>query len=564
MVLKNHLNPLTGLRNPKNIMRFGSFQKEINQRFESVEAAYASTNKTLAELGGLVKNISESLKGITIEPKPQGCLVQNISGDEGVQPKSQETQGAPEEQSRGNAKGRAKMGKESGEKRGKGRNTGKSHPSTRKWSGERPKRKWEEEDSSDSESSELFKLKQREELASKLPRDPPSPPSSDESSGSGSESERSSSEGESPKRKKVRRRERGRELKINPQFPTFHGNANELLMPYLNRLEGMFRFKKVRKSLWVSYASDTLKGTASTWFHQMTALGKITTGTRWGEFKGIIKKQFLSVTYDMEIEKKFLECRQGSKSVRDYHLEFTNIILEMSRRVAKKEKLHKFIFGLNPEILAEATFKGVKTMGEALELAERTEAARKFLTLGRARVNAVVEEGDEESEELLEEGMNCGLANRQRVAYPRRVFNPKRLSTVRGNLYRKSPKPSLNNPKRTYFCFICKSPGHIAKNCPKKEQGEVNACYNCGGDHLVRQCPTLKSPACFNCGKPGHGWRDCPEPKKPWNPAKKAKLNNVDGVEEDPYEVWEHMRQLELNEYLDSCYDEGVMEEQEN
>ena len=40
-------------------------------------------------------------------------------------------------------------------------------------------------------------------------------------------------------------------------------------------------------------------------------------------------------------------------------------------------------------------------------------------------------------------------------------------------------------------CFICDSPGHMAKDCPRAPGGE----------------------ACFRCGEPGHFARDCPRPK---------------------------------------------------
>ena len=63
------------------------------------------------------------------------------------------------------------------------------------------------------------------------------------------------------------------------------------------------------------------------------------------------------------------------------------------------------------------------------------------------------------------------------------------------------------------MCFICKQPGHLAKDCQKKE---VPAAPGKGED-TIKECnkgeekkQEEKPPICYNCGGNGHTSRQCP------------------------------------------------------
>ena len=56
-----------------------------------------------------------------------------------------------------------------------------------------------------------------------------------------------------------------------------------------------------------------------------------------------------------------------------------------------------------------------------------------------------------------------------------------------------------------FRCFVCNGEGHLARNCPQKQQ-----------------------PQCYNCGKPGHLKRDCPDP--PRNPSNEHPTREVSRV----------------------------------
>ena len=90
-----------------------------------------------------------------------------------------------------------------------------------------------------------------------------------------------------------------------------------------------------------------------------------------------------------------------------------------------------------------------------------------------------------------------------------------------------------------YPCHGCWSYDHFVANCPLKGKGKGGKgriggkgctggkgkgkgkgeikCFNCGGDHLGRNCPKGKGKGgkgpCWICDQYGHIARDCPKGK---------------------------------------------------
>ncbi|XP_074560978.1 uncharacterized protein LOC141817210 [Curcuma longa] len=67
-------------------------------------------------------------------------------------------------------------------------------------------------------------------------------------------------------------------------------------------------------------------------------------------------------------------------------------------------------------------------------------------------------------------------------------------------------------------CYICKSTGHIAKQCPEKVLWErKKICLLCRQrGHSLKNCPesysTNEKKMCYNCGEVGHSLSKCPLP----------------------------------------------------
>merc|ERR1712098_758285 len=78
---------------------------------------------------------------------------------------------------------------------------------------------------------------------------------------------------------------------------------------------------------------------------------------------------------------------------------------------------------------------------------------------------------------------------------------------------------------RAMKCYNCGGLNHAAANCtapPKASSPKT--CYNCGGEHLIRDCPNPKeerpAKSCYTCGGGDHLARNCPEGGSDQRPAK--------------------------------------------
>ncbi|KNB46557.1 hypothetical protein JH06_0089 [Blastocystis sp. subtype 4] len=75
------------------------------------------------------------------------------------------------------------------------------------------------------------------------------------------------------------------------------------------------------------------------------------------------------------------------------------------------------------------------------------------------------------------------------------------------------PSEPVEEKTTERLCYICQKPGHLARNCPEKD----NAPQEDGKkEHFVPRRRGFRRPRrCFNCGETGHVSKDCPKKVTP-------------------------------------------------
>lgn len=119
----------------------------------------------------------------------------------------------------------------------------------------------------------------------------------------------------------------------------------------------------------VTFAAAYLKDAALSWWLQVereAKAGRAPTLNTWELFKTAFVKRFTPISAEVE--------RISQKtSVYEYASAFNNLMLELPR-MDEADRIHKFIYGLKPEVRIHVKLKQPRTVAEAVELAIHADA----------------------------------------------------------------------------------------------------------------------------------------------------------------------------------------------
>ncbi|MQM18758.1 hypothetical protein Taro_051753 [Colocasia esculenta] len=184
----------------------------------------------------------------------------------------------------------------------------------------------------------------------------------------------------------------------------------------------------------------------------------------WDEFVRLFRAKFVPEHIQDRMEQKFLSLAQGSMTMLEYEVRFSELSKYAPHIVAdERRKTKKFVMGLKPSLRTRLVAFDHRTLDEALSAACRQEG---------------------EMEQYLEEkkaSQKRPAATFQRQDKKKVVYQTQQRSVAVGS----TQEPSV------------RSPG-VKKECP-----------HCGRTHGGSECWMI-TRKCFKCGSSDHKIKDCP------------------------------------------------------
>ncbi|XP_074336566.1 uncharacterized protein LOC141673724 [Apium graveolens] len=139
-------------------------------------------------------------------------------------------------------------------------------------------------------------------------------------------------------------------------------------------MEKAFTLIQVSDDSKTDYSSYFLKGEANYWWEFTRALegeGLVS----WTRFTELILKKYLSDCLQNQLEVKFLELKQGEKSVSKYEAKFTKLARLAPGYVSTEiQKARRFQQGLKPEVRSRVVELELKTYPSVVKTSLVTES----------------------------------------------------------------------------------------------------------------------------------------------------------------------------------------------
>ncbi|XP_073152860.1 uncharacterized protein [Henckelia pumila] len=300
-------------------------------------------------------------------------------------------------------------------------------------------------------------------------------------------------------------------LELGP--PEFKGETDPLIAEqWFQAIETAFEFMQITDADRLRCATYMFRDDARVWWNGAKAALNLTTLT-WNGFKDVFYGKYFTVSTRNRLAREFLEIRQGNMSIAEYVKKFERgryFVPMISGDPA--EELKHFTEGLNALIRKDVRLSGAKNYKEAVDQAMLSEKDR----------NDIIKESQAKRSNYQGRDQQ-GNSNRKRPYQAPPQHRPYQQQQPRPQgqkqLALPAPKPE-NAPTAcqkcgklhsgqcmmgTGVCYLCKQPGHFAKECPQQrgpakgrvfamthEQVDTNSAIVIGeelsSDLIIRGC----------------------------------------------------------------------------
>ena len=237
---------------------------------------------------------------------------------------------------------------------------------------------------------------------------------------------------------------------------------------WLHTVEKYCQFTRLNDQESVLFASTLLRDSAATWWrHLENSIDENTGETEapkdWIDFKDFFRKEFRP-SNATQMARQRLEKLKQHNSIRDYIIEFRNIMLDLPD-MFEEDAVHQFIQGLQYEPRLQVFLKTPTTLKAAYLAAEAYEAA----------VECARGVRDLPSNNQRFGHNNVGEFNFQGNTQVTRSTTDGPTPMDLDALYNKRRNNrSYGKHSGTIQCHNCQGYGHIARQCPSPRRGDKN------------------------------------------------------------------------------------------
>ena len=215
----------------------------------------------------------------------------------------------------------------------------------------------------------------------------------------------------------------------------------------------------------VAYAASLLRDKAALWWREACEANQ--RPATWDDFCRVIREQFRPEDYGRRGRDELATMKQYQReSVADFVYRFRATCLRVPD-LSEAEKLDRFVRALVQDIRLQVELRGPNTFHEAAMFAECVDAVITRIAGYNAQKTAQQKPRWGYNQRQPGPTKSGGESSAQSSTGP----EPMELGTARRRNLSRAEYEKLRAERA---CFICKKPGHLARNCPMKKRNSGN------------------------------------------------------------------------------------------